>query len=385
MRIFLVLWPSGNSGLSNSMTWYNNIYEPLIDLGHEVFLFRLDEFAKKNKLSIRSKKYKELLSEVLYKTYKELSAVKSFDLFFSYLTINDIEEECIKLISKMGTPTANFSCNNTHQFHLVEKLAPYFSYNLYSEKNASYKFSLINANAVWFQMAANPKYYYPMNTKKIYDVSFLGANYARRPNYIHFLLSNNIDVQCFGPNWRIKQSFYKLRKIYKEITRIKKITKSLFQISSSERYISSSEINSYDLSKLLWKKFNNNMHWPIEDTSINQLFNQSTINLGFTEVFSENNLPGSIISTHLHLREFEVPMSGNFYITKYSEELEEFFEPGKEIEIYRDEFELLDKIIFYLKHKNLLNKISYRGYERAINDHTYQKRLNTLFKNLNLN
>ena len=40
MRIFLVLHPSGNNAVPGSMTWYRNLYEPLLDLGHDVYLMR---------------------------------------------------------------------------------------------------------------------------------------------------------------------------------------------------------------------------------------------------------------------------------------------------------------------------------------------------------
>lgn len=52
MRIFLSLNPSGNSSVPNSQTWLFNLYEPLFDLGHEVFLLRIDDAVK----ILRSKK-----------------------------------------------------------------------------------------------------------------------------------------------------------------------------------------------------------------------------------------------------------------------------------------------------------------------------------------
>ena len=98
---------------------------------------------------------------------------KTFDLFFSYVTDLDIEESCIKEISKLSIPTANFSCNNIHQFYLTEKIAPHFDYNLHSEKYAAEKFKAIGANPIWFQMAANPKYYHPLGIERTLDVSFI--------------------------------------------------------------------------------------------------------------------------------------------------------------------------------------------------------------------
>ena len=81
-------------------------------------------------------------------------------------------DELYDEIKKMGVPTANFSCNNTHQFYLTKEIAPYYDFNLHSEKSAGEKFTEIGAKPVWFQMAANPKYYHPVKIEFKYDVGF---------------------------------------------------------------------------------------------------------------------------------------------------------------------------------------------------------------------
>jgi len=62
MNIFLSLHPSGNSSVPNSMTWYYNLYEPLLDLGHEVYLIRIDETAKLLNVKFATSKFKEKFS-----------------------------------------------------------------------------------------------------------------------------------------------------------------------------------------------------------------------------------------------------------------------------------------------------------------------------------
>ncbi len=70
MRIFLSLYPSGNASVPNSMTWYHNFYESLFDLGHEVYLLRIDKVAKLLKAKNGTKEFKEKFSEYLLKTFK---------------------------------------------------------------------------------------------------------------------------------------------------------------------------------------------------------------------------------------------------------------------------------------------------------------------------
>ena len=69
MRIFLTLYPAGNSSVPGSMTWYRNFYETLVDLGHDVFLFRIDLVSRELGFSSKSRESKEKFSEKLLSTF----------------------------------------------------------------------------------------------------------------------------------------------------------------------------------------------------------------------------------------------------------------------------------------------------------------------------
>ena len=124
MRIFLSLTPSGNASVPNSLTWLHNLYEPLIDLGHEVFLFRIDEASKVLKVKCGSKTFKEEFSDYLLTKFNKEHNKKNFNLFLSYFCDKHIFASVVEQIKKSGVPTANFSCNNTHQFYLTKEIAP---------------------------------------------------------------------------------------------------------------------------------------------------------------------------------------------------------------------------------------------------------------------
>jgi spore maturation protein CgeB len=84
------------------------------------------------------------------------------------------------------------------------------------------------------------------------------------------------------------------------------------------------------------------------------------------------------------LRDFEVPMSGGFYMVEYMEELADFYELGKEIVCYRSVEDLGDKIKYYLSHDDEREKIRRAGYERCRRDHTWHKRFAEAFKAIGL-
>ncbi len=77
-------------------------------------------------------------------------------------------------------------------------------------------------------------------------------------------------------------------------------------------------------------------------------------------------------------------MSGALYCTGYTEELAEFYEPDREVLIYRNQHELLDKVRYYLAHPAEAEKVRQAGYLRALRDHTYHRRFQQLFKELGL-
>ncbi len=380
-RIFLVLSPSGNNSVPNSNTWIRNLYEPLLDLNHNVFLFRIDFFEKQFQISRGSKIFKTIFSETIYKTFLNENEKEPFQYFISYLENNDIEVDIINRVKSKGVLTLNFSCNNTHQFYLVDKISTAFDYNLHSEKEAGKKFLQIGANPVWFQMAANPKYYFPKFMKRTIDVSFVGSKYAKRGWYVYHLLENSIDVHTYGPGWQRRTNMQTIRAVRNELRRTSKILHSIFTHNLSKRNKLTGEIADSDFNNILWQKYYSHFHLPISDDYMINVFNQSKINLGFLEVF--NNYDKTNFSLqHLHLREFEVPMCGGLYLTNYSDELAEHYEPDIEVLVFRNQYELLDKTRYYLTHEDEAEKVRRAAYSRAIKCHTYQQRFKDLFEKL---
>ncbi|RLB81528.1 MAG: hypothetical protein DRH24_09005 [Deltaproteobacteria bacterium] len=375
MRIFQAIHASTNSRISASKTWYRNLYEPLIDLGHDVLLYPTDVGLKARKS--KNPRLKIRFGRDLFDTLKKEHKKRPFNLFFSYFIDGMIDSAIIENIRKLGIPTCNFSCNNVHQFHILENISPYFDYSLHSEKTVADKFKNIGANPVWWPMASNPRYYKPFDFTRSFDVTFIGANYAPRAYYIKYLLENGINVHAFGPGW-IRGDKNKWRSIIK---RYGYLLLSATSISKKHQNRASAKLAYHDLCRDIFHRFKDNLHQPVTDEKLIRLYSQSWINLGFLSVYDRHD-PSLLKKRHLHLRDFEVPMSGALYITEYMDEIEEHFIPGKEIITYKNEYELLDKLRFYLEHQEAAEKVRLAGYERAISCHTYHIRYKTLFSDL---
>jgi len=381
MHIFQVLSARATGGVGQSQIWLRNLYEPLLDMGHDAFLFRAEE-GEQARLR-RDARLRVAFSQRLLDAFRHEHARKSFDLFFAYLKDDMVETAAIDEIRKTGVPTCNFSCNNTHQFDLVDELSPHFDYSLHSEKDAADKFRAIGANPVWFPMAANPKYYHPCDVSQTLDATFIGQKYARRPYYIWHLLENGINVHVYGPGWRLSGEGGYRRKLLRRGRRIQIALSALIASSLDSKAEWSARLDWLDFCERLRIKYDTHMHLPLSDEEMICKYSESKLSLGFMEVFDDHN-PAAIVKQHLHLRDFEAPMSGALYLTGFCEELAEFYEPDAEVLVYRSEHEMLDKVRYYISHPGAASRVRQAGLRRATSNHTYRRRFEVLFDSLGL-
>lgn len=81
-----------------------------------------------------------------------------------------------------------------------------------------------------------------------------------------------------------------------------------------------------------------------------------------------------------NMRLYEATGVGTFLITDYKDNLNELFQIGEEVEVYRDADELVSKISFYLENDEKRKKIAEAGQKRTLNEHTYENRMKELLK-----
>ena len=110
-------------------------------------------------------------------------------------------------------------------------------------------------------------------------------------------------------------------------------------------------------------------------------------------VYSEYRLALSSTSYHntdvlkqpvevINLRSFEIPMSGGLQICRYNSYLAKQYEEGKEIIFYRSEEELRSKANYYINKATdcEIKKLKSAARTRSVNDHTWFKRFEIVFK-----
>jgi spore maturation protein CgeB len=369
LRIFYAAGNKPNGSLNQSKVWYYNLYLPLQDLGHEIVQFDYDlephynnaDFINpdQNRFSeINRPKLEEALFNQISKTHKE----KHIDIFFSYFYSSFVKPELIHAIKEMGILTINWYCNASYQFHLIEDIAPAYDYCLVPERYRLDDYRRIKANPIYCQEAANPYRYKPYSLAQIHNVTFVGSRYGDRAHYIKHLIDKGIDAQVWGPGWTSLSSPTCLFK--KAVIHAKR---------AKARVLGKGRL----LQPILPTK---NTNVSLSDKEMIKMYSRSKISLGFSKV-GETHLSCRPIK-QVRLRDFEAPMSGAFYLAEYVEELEDFFDIGKEMICYFDKCDLTEKIIFYLKNESEREKIRWAGHLRAKREHTWQNRFKTVFEKI---
>jgi len=90
------------------------------------------------------------------------------------------------------------------------------------------------------------------------------------------------------------------------------------------------------------------------------------------------NISRPQVKSALNQRLFDVPISGGFLLTDYREDLDRYFEMGKEIDCFRSPAELREKIEYYLCRPELRSSMKEAACKRVMEEHTYKNRMREL-------
>ncbi len=380
MNIFYLFPRSGNAlGLPLADTWRRNLLPALASLGHRVhecYDLRLEALAGAGgeDPGFVAANQGPLVERVL----QEIESVhrrQGIDLVLSYVWKPLFTVEGVRQIRRLGIPIVNFFCNYFNAFERIAKLAPEFDCNWVGDRAALPLYQQIGAAAIFLPMAANPAIYRPYPLEREYGVTFVGGKYGNRPDYIHHLLRAGLPVRVWGPDWAngepvVKASWQELpRRFWRVAAR------------GDARFL---------LGKLrqAWRARRQDRALaaiagpPLDNDELIRMYSRSQISLGFSTVGSSHL--GSSPVTQLRLRDFEAPMSGALYLTEYSDGLEEMYEIGQEIAVFRSAQELADKSRFFLWHPAEAERMRRAGRERALRQHTWRQRFETLFRQVGL-
>jgi spore maturation protein CgeB len=357
MRIFYASCSSPNPDVP-STRWRTNLHGSLVAMGHDVveFDYDLDETARHLDPSdpaaaaFIAKNRPRLTAELLLQV-ERTHARAPLTLFFSYFYDACVETDALDRIRSLGIRTVNWYCNGSYQLSLVRDISPHYDYCLVPERFRLADYQALGATPVYCQEAGNPAVYRPYPVPQQFDVTFVGACYGDRPDVVKWLRGQGIDVRVWGPRWE---------------HHVQPQSRNLLRPWLQRRTGLPREA----------------VGGVLSDGALTEMYSRSKINLGFSTCGDTDRAGERIVQ--IRLRDFEVPMSGGFYLVEHIEELGEFFEIGLEIETYRSREEMADKIRFYLANDAARDRIRHAGRARCLRDHTWQRRFEAAFQEMGL-
>lgn len=104
-----------------------------------------------------------------------------------------------------------------------------------------------------------------------------------------------------------------------------------------------------------------------------KVFYLSKINLNITSRSIESGIPQRV---------WDILAVGGFCLTNYQPELEEYFEIGKDLEVWHDLPELEEKMRYYLAHEEQRIRIAINGYQKVRKYHSLPTRLEGMLQKI---
>lgn len=163
--------------------------------------------------------------------------------------------------------------------------------------------------------AADPTFHRSLHLERDIDVLFLGQRYGERTALVHHLRHLGIKAAAFGQGW----------------------PGGYIAFEQSVR-----------------------------------LINRARLVLGMGGVSAMSDVQ------HLKGRDFEVPMCEAAYLTSYTPELSDWFDVGSEILCYTSRRDCAESIVYHLAHEDVLAGLRTRARTRCLQDHTWDRRLQSL-------
>jgi spore maturation protein CgeB len=402
MRIFCAVRHSKDPRYYYGGLWSGNFYPALRQLGNEIVESKTDLLPASRfmhigsgftpaELEMRARITEQILDEV-----RAAHRNQSLDLFLSYFYNSHFDPSGFDELRRLEIASINFYCNSTYQFQLVRDISVNADFSWHTERDADQLYLEVGARPVWVQMGADPNVYHPIDGVTRKPVAcFIGQRYADRDRKLAALVEAHVPVAIYGAGWggdpspSIAENVGSSTGSY--LGRTQYPASSL--ASHTQAFCENIERDGF-LGGLLrsWKqlRYRSTTQRLLprlsafskgRADSIPETLAQYEICLNFSNVWADGR-PGAPLISHVRLRDFEAPMCRSCYLTGHTEEIEEFYIVGKEIDTYRSRAELIDKSRFYLAHPEAAEKLRAAGHERALRDHTWKRRFEELFRKI---
>ena len=330
---------------------HNNFYDALLALDggrHQITYFAFDE--------IMRAAGRAAMNERLIETVKTIRP----DLTFFCIFGDEIDKKTLAAVKNLKlTTTFNWFTDDHWRFDNFSKYWCWnFDYIGTTDSHAPANYARIGyEHCVKTQWACNTHMYTPSGKAISHDLTFVGQAHGNRPRVAAQIRQAGITVECWGSGWphgRISQE--KLIEIFST-------SKINLNLTNSSDIISKKSIAKI----FVYRRSDETYH-------------------AYSPLAWLSNITSLLHKRREQIkgRNFEVPGTGGFLLTADADNLRDYYQDGKEIVIFKDTADLIEKARYYISHDAEREAIAKAGYERTLREHTYEKRFKDIFKAMKL-
>lgn len=263
-----------------------------------------------------------------------------FDVAVFSLYTDQLEHAAVDEVRR-NTKTLCFFHDDTWRRDFVLEWAPHFDFFSSSDPECKNKYTRAGLpHVIHFPFGANERLYRPLGLSKCHDVSFVGGWHPARDWLISRVRKAGINVAVAGHGW----------------------PNGIIEHEQMVRMFNETRIN---------LNLSNSRSWDIRMLSA-------------IPIQGLRQLRSAKTSEQIKARHFEINSCGAFQLSYYVDGLELAYAPGKEIGVYLDPDDLIEKIRYYLADADLRECIATSGLARTLAEHTFQKRFDRVFCEMGL-
>ena len=352
-----------------------NFYHSLLHMGHDIIYFDF--------MTLLQEHGKEFMNRRL----AEVAKVEKPDLVFTVLFGDEFDPLTVRgLAQDQGITTVNWFCDDHWRFERYSRhWGPCFTWIVTTASSAVPKYrALGHRNVIKSQWGCNDFLYRKLDVPLKYDVTFIGQPHGNRKQMIETLQKSGIQVQVWGTGWesgRLSQE--EMIRVFNQ----SRINLNLSNASVPDHTHTPTAPHETQLDQSVRSMLSRSLELTPFRDMINMTVKKLFPGAGGTSSLTDDSHP-PLLAAHygdqIKGRNFEIPGCGGFLLTGKADNLEQYYEIGKEVVSFTNVDDLIDKVRYYLAHDDERQAIAQSGYKRTIRDHTYTKRFTDIFQHMGL-
>lgn len=352
-----------------------NFYDALHNMGHEILYF--------DYMSLMQKYGRDQMNRLLL----DVCRSEKPDVMFAVLFKDEFDPDVLQKVQTY-VPTVNWFCDDHWRFDNYScHWAPCFTWVVTTAESALPKYAALGyRNVIKSQWACNHALYKKLNLPLRYDVTFVGQPHGNRRHMIQALRNAGISVRVWGRGWEsgrisqdemirvFNQSRINLNLANASVSANAAAPPAACMDVTSDRTARARISHALDripfggYVKAVCRTMRRAVTKPVQEPD--------------AFVASESDEEG--YSEQIKGRNFEVPGCGGFVLTGRADNLEQYYENGKEVVFFEGRSDLVEKTRYYLAQEQERAAIALAGYERTRKEHTYARRFQEIFRHMGL-